>query len=192
VAYGHNARAEATASISTLREHHDWPIAVIGEPIPDTEHIPWEGFGRPGRWAKVNLLELSPFEWTLYLDADTRVSGDLSTGFDILQDGWEMVMVPSKRNELTAVGILVEDERDVTLAELGWPLMLNTGVMWFRRTPRTTRLWQTWRVEWLRFQEHDQGALLRALERAPVALWLLGRPFNGGEVVEHLFGRARA
>ena len=80
------------------------------------------------------------------------------------------------------------------LVELGncWPLMLNTGVMWFRRTPRTERLWQTWREEWLRFQEHDQGALLRALGPTPVALWLLGRPFNGGEVVEHLFGRARA
>ena len=194
VAYGHNARAEAMESIRTLREHHDWPIAVVGDPLPDTQHIPWEGFGRPGRWAKVNLLELSPFERTLYLDADTRVHGDLSIGFDILQDGWELVMVPSKRGELEAAGILVERERHATMAELGdrWPLMLNTGVMWFRRTPRTTRLWQTWREEWQRFQEHDQGALLRAMGRCPVSLWLLGRAFNGGEVVEHLFGRARA
>ena len=194
VAYGHNACTEAIESIRTLREHHDWPIAVIGDPIPGTRHISWEGFGRPGRWAKVNLLELSPFERTLYLDADTRVHGDLSIGFDILQDGWELVMVPSKRGELEAAGILVEGERHATMAELGdrWPLMLNTGVMWFRRTPRTTRLWQTWREEWRRFQEHDQGALMRAMDQCPVRLWLLGHAFNGGEVVEHLFGRARA
>lgn len=194
VAYGHNARAEAAESIRTLREHHDWPVAIVGDRVPGTQHVPWEGFGRPGRWAKVNLLELSPFEWTLYLDADTRVRGDLSVGFDILRSGWEMVMVPSKQGELEAASILVEGERNATLAELGdcWPLMLNTGVIWFRRTPRTARLWQMWREEWLRFQEHDQGALMRAMERCPVKLWLLGRAFNGGEVVEHLFGRARA
>lgn len=194
VAYGYNARAEATKSIRTLREYHDWPIAVVGDPIPDTQHVACEGFGRPGRWAKVNLLDLSPFEWTLYLDADTRVHGDLSIGFDILRDGQELVMIPSKLGELEAPSILVEDERDATLAELGnqWPLMLNTGVMWFRRTPRTMRLWQMWREEWLRFQEHDQGALMRAMDECPVKLWLLGRPFNGGEVVEHLFGRAQA
>lgn len=192
IAYGHNARTEAAHSIRTLRRHHDWPVTVIGEPIPGTQHIPWRGFGKPGRWAKVNLLDLSPFEWTLYLDADTRVRGDLSTGFDVLAAGWELAMVPSKR-EPRPLDILATDEREITLSELGdcWPVMINSGVMWFRRTARTTRLWQTWSEEWQRFKQHDQGALLRALNRSPVALWLLGRPFNGGEVVEHLFGRAR-
>jgi len=193
VAYGRNARAEAAQSIRTLRKWHDWPVAVIGEPVPGTRHIPWGSIGKPGRWAKVNLLELSPFEWTLYLDADTRVRGDLSIGFDVLRDGWELVMVPSLPGP-RPLDILVEEERAVTLAELGdcWPPMFNTGVMWFRRTERTERLWHAWAEEWQRFRRHDQGALLRALNRAPVALWLMGRLFNGGEIVEHLFGRARA
>ena len=136
-------------------------------------------------------MELSPFEHTLYLDADTRVHGDLSVGFDILRDGWEMVMVPS-RVKACPIALLTKEEQSTTLIELRnpQPLVLNTGVMWFRRTPRTVRLWQIWHEEWRRFQEYDQGALLRALNRCPVALWLLGQPFNGGSVVEHLFGRA--
>ena len=81
----------------------------------------------------------------------------------------------------------------MTLDELrdDFPLMLNTGVMWFRRSERLDRFSQEWRREWRRFKRHDQGALLRALEKCPVRLWLLGRDYNGGEIVEHRFGKAR-
>ena len=195
ITYGPSAAREAANSIQGLRKYHDWPVAVIGDmPMEGVWYLPQSVKpGRAGRWAKVNLMELSPFDWTLYLDADTRVRGDLSIGFDILRDGWEMVMVPSKLRS-HPISLLAEKERLITLAELkdSWPLVLNTGVMWFRRTPRTVRLWQIWHEEWQRFQEYDQGALLRALNRCPLALWLLGRPFNAGSVVEHLFGRARA
>jgi len=148
----------------------------------------------PGRWAKVNLLPLSPFERTLYLDADTRVRGRLDAGFRILDDGWELVIVPSE-GQSQPLHSLTEEERRVTQDELadGWPLMLNTGVMWFRRTDGTERLFAEWRREWERFRLHDQGALLRALEKHPVKVWLLGPDFNShrGTVVEHRFGKAR-
>ena len=191
IAYGSHAVKEATESIRTLRQHHDWPIAVIGDEIEGTDHIDCPDEGLPGRWAKVNLVHLSPFDRTLCLDADTRVHGKLDIGFHILANGWDLVMVPSEIQK-QPLHHLDAEERDVTLIEIGdgFPLMLNTGVLWFRHSKRLERFSQEWRREWRRFRRHDQGALLRALEKCPVRLWILGRPYNGGEIVEHRFGKA--
>lgn len=194
VAYGQNAVREATESIRALKRFHcAWPIAVIGDRIPNTHHVDCPDEGRPGRWAKVSLLDLSPFDQTLFLDADTRVHDKLDIGFHILDDGWDLVIVPSKMQG-QPLHNLIDEERTITLAELGdnRPLMLNTGVMWFHKSDRMRRLFAEWKAEWLRFKQHDQGALLRALAKCPVKLWLLGSEFNGGEIVEHLFGRASA
>jgi hypothetical protein len=192
IAYGTRAVREAAESIRTLRKHHGWPVTVIGDKVENTGHIDCDNEGMPGRWAKVNLLDLSPFERTLYLDADTRIHGKLDAGFRILDDGWDLVMVPSQIGDCP-LHHLDEGEREITLAELGdtFPLMLNTGVMWFRKSPAMQHLFAEWATEWQRFKKHDQGALLRALEKNPVKLWLLGPPFNGGDIIEHLFGRAR-
>lgn len=192
IAYGQNAIREATESIRSLRAYHpDWPIAAIGDRIPGIHHIDCLDEGRPGRWAKVNLLDLSPYEQTLYLDADTRPRGKLDIGFHVLTGDWDLVMIPSVR-AAQPLHHLTSDERTLTLNELGeaFPVMLNTGVMWFSKSDRMKRLFAEWRAEWLRFKQHDQGALLRALKRCPVRLWLLDRDYNGGEIVEHRFGKA--
>jgi len=194
VAYGRRAVGEATGSLRTLQQYHDWPVCVVGDEVEGAQRIEFPDRGMSGRWAKVNLLSLTPFDRTLYLDADTRVHGRLDVGFDILADGWELVIVPSKV-QAQPLHNLVEEERWVTQDEVGdgWPLMLNTGVMWFQKSGRMARLFEEWREEWGRFENHDQGALLRALEKCPVRVWLLGYDFNSdrGKVIEHRFGKAR-
>ena len=152
--------------------------------------------GQQAHWAKVNVDKWSPYKYTLMLDADTRVKGDLSLGFKMLLKGWEMVIVPSVPNHPGQIlWHLSPTEREKTLEELGtWlHVMFNTGLIYFRRTEAVKNLFECWRKEWLRFKDWDQGAFLRALRKCPVSLWLLGSPFNskGGEVVDHLFGRAR-
>ncbi len=190
VAYGHKAHAEAVKSIASLRKHHDYPVLVVGDkPIAGTEHRDFKNRGTPGRWAKVNLDTLSPWDWTLFLDADTRIHGDLSIGFQLLEAGYDLVMVPSRAQRNKGLRHLTAEERRVTLEELPIdPLQLNTGVMWFG--PRAAPLFALWREEWERWKDKDQGALLRALNRHPVAVALLGLPYNDkrGEVVEHRFG----
>lgn len=193
VAYGPKAVAEAAASIETLRRFHTWPIACIGDPlpVPDVARIVHQPRGKPGRWAKVNLDLLTPFSATLFLDADTRIHGDLSAGFGLLERGADLVLVPSRPQRHEGLSHLLPAERAVTLDEVTLdPLQLNTGVMWFARA-RVAGLFAAWRAEWERWQDKDQGALLRALERAPVVLRLLGAPFNAadGAVVEHRFGK---
>lgn len=198
VTYGVAAQREAAASLATLRETNDYPVAAVGEAVEGADyHIPFptEYEAIPAsRWAKLNLDSLSPFQYTLYLDADTRVRGDLSPGFVMVAAGWHMVMAPSGRQGADVMGHLGAEDRAYTLAALGnsEPLQWQAGVFFFDRE-RVGPLFAAWRAEWRRFADQDQGALLRALAATQVPVWALGEAWNcaQGEVVEHLFGRAR-
>jgi hypothetical protein len=195
VAYGIPAINELRLALASLRKHHKWDTLVVGECEIDNEDvIVWPDTGAPGRDAKTSLYSLSPYDQTLFLDADTRVNGDLSVGFGLLADGWELVMIPSRPQGDYLLSHLGQPEHDYTMQVLynRQPLQLNTGVMWFAKTPAIEALFKGWRAEWGRFKDKDQGAFLRALEYCPVKLWLLGFPFNSdtGAVVSHYFGRA--
>jgi len=196
VAFGPSARSEATASIKKLPA--GLPVCVIGdEPLigNDMCHV---GFDRPGpgaRRAKLNADRLTPWEHTLYLDADTRPAGDISTGFDMLADGWELVLAHSGRQGYDVLGNVPSAERRLTFGELGnpEPLGLQAGVIFFRKCPAISDLFAAWREEWERYRDQDQAALLRALARCPAHIWVLGLPWNSehGEIIEHKFGRAK-
>lgn len=195
VALGKKALDEAAKSVQSLRKNwstkgkvHVLKEALDGSPLGLS-------IGQQAHWAKTCADLWSPFDFTLMLDADTRIKGSLSIGFSALAQGWDLVVVPSElRPEV--LWHLSHDEKEATFLETGLsrPLMLNTGVLFFAKTLRAQRFFAAWRSEWLRFKSWDQGAFLRALRRSPAAIWLLGPPFNsaGGEVVDHLFGRARA
>jgi hypothetical protein len=144
------------------------------------------------RWAKVNLDQWAPSADTLYLDADTHVLSDaIMVGFDILDDGWDMVITPSDKQDDQWLWHCDEHDREATRNEVGPSTQLQAGVFWFRKSERVAEFFRAWREEWLRFKGQDQGALLRALERCPIRVWLLGYPFNGGAVVAHNYGMAR-
>lgn len=188
VALGVNAQREVKLSRKTLPK--DLAVRVFEDE---------SGTGttdQKAHLAKTRVFSWSPFEHTLLLDADTRVKGDISVGFSLLNAGWDLVMVPSEPPKPDQVlWHLSSKERDYTFEELGtWHhIMLNTGVMFFSKNTRTERLFGEWEREWTRFRDRDQGAFLRALKRCPVYLWILGTAYNSrtGEVIEHLFGRAR-
>jgi len=179
IVYGNRAKLEFEQSKRTLQ--NDWPVFVIDETI-------CSDIGKPGRNAKTQLATLSPFEHTLFLDVDTRIRGDLSVGFNMLRDGWELVMVPSYDTNFPKI---LKPEEWATMKDRQWPRMLNTGVIWFRKTRRISGLFEKWHEEWLQFKDRDQGAFMRALVKNPVQLFLLSKDYNSGEIVEHLFGRAQ-
>ncbi len=138
VAYGHSARVEAAESIKSLREHCDLPVAVISDkPLraPGIAHVYAPDADPGGRLAKLSLDQLSPFDATLYLDADTRVHGDISTGFGILGDGWDVAIATSTRQGDDVLGNCYEADRQATFEILGCRdvLALQAGVMFFRR-----------------------------------------------------------
>jgi histidinol-phosphate/aromatic aminotransferase/cobyric acid decarboxylase-like protein len=84
------------------------------------------------------------------------------------------------------------EERELTFSELGTSdlLQLQAGVFFFHKSPAVLELFTAWREQWERFEDQDQAALLRALDKTPVKVWILSYLFNGGELVQHLFGRA--
>lgn len=181
VAVGANAKVQADLCAKGL----SIPFAIV-----DGLHGP----GEPGRWAKVNLDQATKFERSLYLDADTRVQAPVAPGFDVLGDGWDLVIVPSTRQGEEALWHLEEKERELTILELGYvPLQLQGGVFWFARNKRVRAFFRMWRKEWRRFTGQDQGALLRALDQRPLKVWLFGFPWNSsqGALIQHRFGSAR-
>jgi hypothetical protein len=195
VAYGTNARREAGYAIEQLAEHMPGlPVAVVSDaPIAGARFIYMEQRDAGARWAKLNLDKLTPFDQTLYLDADTRAHGDLSAGFGILCDGWDIAIAASDRQQGELCWQCADDERQATRYETATePLGLQAGVMFVQRNERTALLFAAWRREWERWQGQDQGALLRALYSYPVRVWMLGRDWNGVALVTHRFGMARA
>ena len=194
VAYGDAAAREAGRAISSLKATDPrLPVYVISNRfIEGAILIPFgQEAGYGARWAKLNIDLLSPFKHTLYLDADTSCHRSIMAGFDILADGWDIVMAHSHRQWDDTLGHLPADDRSYTLGTLGMrPVNLQAGVMFFTRNKETAGLFKAWREEWVQYRRLDQGALLRALYRQPVKVWLLGRPWNGGGIIEHRFGAA--
>jgi hypothetical protein len=188
VVYGQQAQYEAEQSIASLLKHNDLPVKVITEYQFDVDQFRTDE--QKSRLAKVNLPRLVDFDKVLYLDADTRIKCDITPGFDLL-DNWDLAIAPSRNqgNDLFR-HIQNSDEKEQTLHELGnfWPMQLQAGVMFFHRQ-RCAKLFDEWARQWNRWQGQDQAALLRALAIEPVRIWLLGRCWNGGEIVEHLFGK---
>ncbi len=192
VVYGEAACREASLSIDTLRAVSPYRVMVMGDEIAGADGLEVEQVDPGGRWTKIRLDELSPFEHTLYLDADTRVYGDLSVGFKLLEAGWDMAMTPSANQNGDALWHIDVREKERTIEDWGMvPLQLQAGVFYFRKSPAVLDFFQAWRWYWSEYRDQDQAAFLRALRDCPVKIWLLGRPFNGGAVVAHRFGALR-
>lgn len=195
IAIGERAQEEAKKSVASLQRFNDISVNILyaiemlpKSPTTLNDDSQWS------RWAKTNLNNLIE-HWTyaIYIDADTRVRGSLMDGFNLLKDGWDMIITPSTNQGDDLMWHIDQEERDCTAKEIGCSksLQLQGGLFFFRKCGRVDRLFECWREEWLRYQDQDQAALLRALHRAPVKIWLLGRPWNGGALVDHRFGALR-
>lgn len=194
VAFGHRAVEEARQSIDSLRAIHDWPVVVVSdERIDGAARIACDRPGWGARGAKLNLNNLIPPSWRawLYIDADTRVRGDLGAGFEVIADGWDLAITVSMHQERDWLWHIPREERDAMVGQRVLGPVLQGGLWFVARNERTDAFFEAWREEWAIYGREDQGALMRALQRSPLRVWLLGRDWNGGRLVEHLYGRAR-
>ena len=206
IAYGNSSLREATKAITEYQAitspAYTPPsfasVTLICEEMTHLnrlQHVLREDISFGARQSKVMLDLLTPYDHTVYMDADTRVKSiDILKGFQMLQAGWDLVIAPSKRQGSDVFGHIDQEEREYTFERLRnkQAIQLQAGVMWFSNSPRIASLFDAWRKEWNIFKHHDQAALARALDRVPVRIWLLGHDWNGrrGTVVDHLFGRA--
>lgn len=187
IAIGERAKSEQRSSAASLRPY-GLPVKVITQNVAGLDAV------QSSRYHKTHLDQLTPFDRTLYLDADTRIVGDITKPFGVLDDGWDIALCPST-NQVVSEHLwhVSAEERDATYLQLGFvACQLQAGVIYFAKNERVECLFVAWRNEWQRWQGQDQAALLRALQQVPVKVWLLGRVYNGGSVIQHLFGRARS
>ena len=89
VALGDNARSEAAKSRDTL------PKGLPSTLLEEMNSESLLSVVQQAHLMKTRAYHLSPYMYTLLLDADTRVKGDISLGFNLLQSGFDIVIVPS-------------------------------------------------------------------------------------------------
>jgi hypothetical protein len=184
VAYGDNAREQARGSIQTVRvKAHGLPVAVVSNtPLMAADHQIYHPEADKGaRTQKTQMYRLSPFEQTLFLDADTEMLSSPATGFELLKyvdlvlcqdvtrnfadDHWK----PHNKDEVAAT---------ISAIGIAQHMYFNSGVIFFRRNERVAALMDAWYEEWQRWSLHDQMALLRAIHRCPVRIAPMRAPWN--------------
>ena len=199
VAYGKPARDQVQLSAQSLvAQHPRLPFRVISDRpfkrvagFPAIQIIPYPDTDPGARLVKLNVDSLSPFDHTAYIDADTRIQGNILWPFELLEAGWEMAIVPCRHQGEHANPHVNAEERTITFAEVGDATALQGGVIYFRKTNAVHGLFAAWREEWARFEDQDQAALIRALAHNPVKMFLLGRAYNGGRTIRHYYSYAR-
>jgi len=191
VAFGGPSRRCAGRAIASIHHHmRGLPVCLVSDSKLGLEDVFVEQPDRDvgGRIAKLRVDELAPASWryVLYVDADVELVGDISFLFQVLADGWELVICKDMAKYDTVRMMLRPDNRDE--AEATWKalgtdqaLQYNGGMMAYRRNARTERFFTAWQEEWQRWGKRDQGALLRALHAAPLRLYVLGNQWNASK-----------
>lgn len=218
MAFGPKAGASVSRSIFSLKRLGvSYPVTVVGDRrVGGTDFLEWQGESpfdtsqrtnfkfRAGR-IKPLLYQCSPYDWTLYVDADAVFMQPIEEGFKYL-DKFDMVVTEESlslaelyNKQLAGWEINIQ-ERDVTVVEIGGDdtqKFINSGVMFFRKSKAVAKLFDDWHSEWMRFQEWDeQLALTRALhanpkvkvKRLPVA-WNAPHLYQKDLVIYHAYGR---
>jgi hypothetical protein len=215
--FGEKAAKAVQSSINSLKSVGlDLRVCVVGDtPVAGAfSFIEWKGESpfdaeqrenfqfRAGR-IKPHLYDLSPFERTLYVDADTEFMSDIISGFEMLSE-YDMALA----EESLAIGKLYNKpragweinilERNETVAFIGGDAgkkFLNSGVIFFRKCDAVEAVFAEWSSEWMRYQQWDeQLALMRAMHNTPVKYKALSIDWNHphrdkAKIIFHNYGR---
>jgi len=205
VAYGDNAERCLFNSLASLKATNPGLDAAVitDRQIDGVRCIHRRDDHVGARLARFDMVNLSPFEKTCYLDADTSVIASLEPGFHLL-DAFDLALAVDGKYTVHYVAQLTNrspfhrDEVRATVSDVGTPMVTlhNCGMMFFKPTDVVKRLFATWREEWERFRGRDQLAFVRALNRNPVRMMTLPHHWNTGyapkaEVILHNWGEAR-
>ncbi len=130
------------------------------------------------RAIKTQLLSLSPYQETLFLDADILPIRPINALWEYLATG-DLAMVHDRNPTVDQCDHVAPIEKDYTLQLVpGHTPHFNSGVMLWRNTLATQHLFQQWHHEWQQFKKQDQLALVRALHRCPIGVTALPITYN--------------
>ena len=187
IATGSSYLTEAVGSAQSVRAV--WPgirLALITDTPPPPgcfDHVEIVEAERSSL-DKPRLIGRSPFEQTIFLDADTYCCAPLAELFDQL-DRFELLAALEDGRFSTKVDPASGEERFVRVP--GIPELfpeLNTGVIAFRRTPATSALFERWIAGYDEVLNgpladyHDQPSFRAAIYRSTVQFGVLPSEYN--------------
>jgi hypothetical protein len=115
--------AKLERSVASLHAHHPGIPTTIKDLGPGATLLD-----------KSQMLDLSPYDETLFLDADTEVLDDLTFGFDM-----------ARRHGLACVICEAPYARRYQNAIAGDVIEYNTGVLFFTKAPRVRAVFDRWK-----------------------------------------------
>jgi len=184
----------AEMSISFLRAFgYSGPVRVLtagknwklGHLDCEIIKVPFRGLGFATRYYKTRINQYG-FETTLFLDADTLPVANVRPIWHELR----FADICLSRDLHPQVRDLIKrhysDRKRCRpeyyyMGDLGLMQhrLYSSGVMLFRRSLATDRLFEAWHEEWNRFRHEDQLALVRAIARTKPPVHDLTRRWNG-------------
>ena len=188
VAYGKQAVQCARASMDSFKTFNPGiEVALVSNEPTGVEDIfifqPDSDIGARGQKTRIYTLAPDHWQYILYLDADTEIIANIGFLYEVLQDGWDMLICKNPGKYHTARKMVRTDNKDEcrqTFEQLGTDEVMqwNGGVFAFQRNPRTQAFFTCWHREWKRWGKRDQAALLRALWMHPLKTYYLGNEWN--------------
>ena len=126
----------------------------------------------PHRRSKVDYLQQTPFENTLYLDTDTALTADISESFTLM--------------ERSDIALCHAHRRSAARSANRWRIEVpsaypefNSGVIMFRKAPAVLRLLQEWSAAYHEAgQRHDQPTLRELLWLSNLRIATLPPEYN--------------
>ncbi|MBI4784745.1 MAG: hypothetical protein HY785_26030 [Oscillatoriophycideae cyanobacterium NC_groundwater_1537_Pr4_S-0.65um_50_18] len=130
------------------------------------------------RQIKTRLNTLSPYQETLFLDADILPLQPIHDLWSYLAHS-DLAMVADRLPMVILCDHIAQEEKTYTLQQVpGNTVQFNSGVMLWRDTFAVQTLFEQWHREWQKFRKHDQLALVRALYTTQVPVLKLPKTYN--------------
>ncbi|MEM1320988.1 MAG: putative nucleotide-diphospho-sugar transferase [Bacteroidota bacterium] len=130
----------ALASAESAKQHSPNIRVHLFSDQPDVQS-PWiDGLSlieNPHVRSKVDYIHQTPFDYTLFLDADTRIISDIHSLFDVLKRFDLAIAHAQKRNHFPTQQKWTED------IPYAFPQM-NSGVLLFRKNEKSIQLLKDW------------------------------------------------
>ncbi len=151
---------------------HDISARYLDPQEFDAEDI----FG--SRLLKTRLVALSPYQETLFLDADILPLRSVLPLWKYLQQA-DMAMAYDRLPTVALCDHVSAPEKTYTLQLVsGLAPQFNSGVMLWRRNEAVEALFAAWEQQWQLFQKQDQLALVRAIHQTQTPVKVLPKTYN--------------
>jgi len=151
IAFGENFIKEMLFSAESLKKHNpNLPITVFSDIPVNSEFVDtWipikVGHLRP----KIDYIDKTPYEQTLFLDTDTIIDYNIEDMFELL-DNFDFAGTHDLARKRIKYSNVMPEYRDIPYAFSE----LNTGVLVFKKNEKVMNLFKDWREYFYKYQKY--------------------------------------